>query len=88
MADEFIALDYCGWNQTYGRFTHIPSGDTLLCLPGMGQREWDEAQWLFLQQYPGLNVHMCPGAYTTDAKLLGSADEICERLVKRLPAPM
>lgn len=81
---EFIAHDWCGWNERYGRYTHMPSGDTLLCGPDMGQTQWDNAQLEFLQQHPGLTVYECPGAYNTDGKSMGTTDEICARLRKRL----
>lgn len=80
----FIAHDWCGWNDQYGRYTHLPSGDTLVCRPGMGQDDWDRAQLQYFRKYPGLNVYDCPGAYTTDGRLMGSTDEICARLEDRL----
>jgi len=81
---EFIAFDWCGWDERFGRFTHLPSGETLVCRDGMGQIAWDKAQLNFFQKFPGLNVHSCPGAYTTDGRLMGTTEEICERLKKRL----
>jgi hypothetical protein len=81
----FIAYDWCGWNEQYGRFTHVPSGETRVCQTWMGQRDWDQAQLDFLQKYPGLNVHSCPvGPYSTDGRLMGTTEEICERLRLRL----
>lgn len=82
---EFIAHDWAGWNENHGRFTHVPSGGTLLCRRYWGQEEWDKAQLDWLRQYDGtLTVHDCPGAYNTDGKLMGTVAEICERLEKRL----
>lgn len=81
---EFIAHDYCGWNDRYGRFTHLPGCHTLVCQPWMDQRDWDEAQLKFLEAYPGLTVHECPDAYSTDGKPMGTTDEICERLRARM----
>lgn len=84
MTAEFIAHDWCGWNEQHGRYTHLPSGKTLVCQGWMGQRQWDQAQLEYLEGFPGLNVHDCPGPYTTDGKLMGTTDEICERLRQRL----
>jgi hypothetical protein len=87
MATEFIAHDFCGWNEQYGRYTHCPSGATLVCRPGMDQTAWDRAQLEFLSKLPGLPVHSCPGTYTTEGtRLMGTTDEICERLRSRLGA--
>lgn len=84
MPDSFIVHDWCGWNDRYGRYTHMPSGATLVCQAWMGQQEWDKAQLEFLERFPGLNVHDCPGAYSTDGRLMGSTEEICARLQERL----
>lgn len=81
---HFIAHDWCGWNSRFGRYTHMPSGDTLVCEGWMGQADWDKAQLEWMKKYPGLNVHKCPGAYSTDGLLMGSTDEICQRLEARL----
>ncbi len=77
---EFIAHDWCGFDEKYGRYTHMPSGKALVCQKWMRQADWDKAQLEFLKQFPGLNVHDCIGAYTTKGKLMGTTDEICERL--------
>jgi hypothetical protein len=80
----FVAHDLCGWHLQYGRFTHMPSGDTLVQEDWMGQADWDKAQLAFFRKHPGLNVHECPGAYNTNGKLMGTTDEICARLRQRL----
>lgn len=81
----FIAHDYCGWNEQYGRYTVIPEGDTLVCRPDMVQREWDRAQLDFLSRFPGRTVHKCyEGPYRPTGNTLGTTEEICERLRKRL----
>lgn len=82
--EQFIAHDWCGFGERYGRYTHLPSGDTLVCRPDMGQVEWDKAQLAYMKKYPGLNVHECPGRYTTDDPLLGTVDDIIVRLEKKL----
>lgn len=82
---EFIAHDWCGYNDQYGRYTHVPNGTTLVCQAWMGQKDWDQAQLEFLQQFPNLNVHDCPtGPYSTNGRLMGSTNEICARLKERL----
>ncbi len=82
---EFIAHDWAGWNENQGRFTHMPSGETLLCQRYWDQQEWDQAQLDWFRKYDEtLTVHECPGAYSTDGDLMGTAGEICERLEKRL----
>lgn len=80
----FIAHDYCGWDERYGRYTHVPSGDTLVQRDAMGQANWDKAQLDYLAKYPGLTVYKCPGAYVPTGETYGTTDEICERLRKRL----
>jgi hypothetical protein len=81
----FIAHDWCGWNNRFGRFTACPLGQTLVCQEWMGQEDWDYAQLMFLRRFPGLPVHSCPGVYTTaGTRLMGTTDEICRRLESRL----
>lgn len=84
MNETFIAHDWCGWNQQYGRFTHMHTGDTLICKASWGQSEWDQAQLEYFSKYPGINVYDCPGEYNRNGRLMGSTNEICERLEKRL----
>lgn len=91
MSKPFVAHDYCGWNEQYGRYTSCPGdsgreAETLVCRPGMDQTQWDRAQLDFLSKYPAdWPVHSCPGAYTTEGtRLMGTVGEICERLRKRL----
>jgi hypothetical protein len=84
-AAEFIGFDWAGWNDSQGRFTHIPSGETLLCQRHWDQAEWDRQQLVWFNEYsPDLKVYDCPGAYNTDGKLLGTLAEICSRLERRL----
>lgn len=82
----FIAFDWCGWMDNYGRFTHMPSGDTIVQQGWMGQRDWDKAQLEYFKKYPGLEVHrnLQPGPYQKTGNLMGTTDEICARLEKRL----
>lgn len=81
----FIVFDWCGWNESNGRFTHMPSGDTLICKGWMGQREWDQAQSEFFAKYPGVKVYRClTGPYRKTDDLMGTTDEIVERLKTRL----
>jgi hypothetical protein len=82
---EFIAFDWCGWNDRYGRYTHMPSGETLLCRPYFSQAEWDIAQLEWFKKFPGLNVHDCPtGPYSTNGPLKGTTDELVEQLTAKL----
>jgi len=82
---EFIAHDWCGWNDNNGRFTHMPSGVTLLCQLYWTQKQWDRAQLDWFRKYAeNLTVHECPGAYNMEGKLLGTVAEICGRLELRL----
>lgn len=81
---EFIAHDWCGWNENHGRFTHVPSDDTLVCQPWMKQHDWDKAQLEWFQKYPDtLTVHECPSTYTAEGTATmgtvrnrGSSDEV------------
>lgn len=84
MSVEFIAHDWCGSMQQYGRYTHMPSGDTLVCKAWMGQVDWDKAQLEYFQKYSNITVHECPGQYTSDGALMGTVEEICARLTNRL----
>lgn len=82
---EYIAFDYCGWMENYGRFTHMPSGDTLVQQGWMGQADWDKAQLEWFRKYPGLTVCRClSGAYNLNSDTMGTTDEICTRLEARL----
>lgn len=78
---EFIAHDWCG---TFERYTHMPSGKTLVCEAWMNQQDWDIAQMDFFLEYPGLDVHECPGVYDTKGRLLGSTDSLYEKLKTKL----
>lgn len=83
----FIAHDWCGWNERNGRFTHMPSGKTLLCEDWMGQEAWDKAQlaW-FTQLDENLIVHKCPdGPYRETGNTYGSVTDIIKKLKERLP---
>lgn len=82
--EAFIAFDWCGWNDRYGRFTHVPSGDTIVCQGWMGQEDWDAKQLEFFQKYPGLTVYKCLTNYRNKGDSMGTTEEICTRLAKRL----
>ncbi len=84
---EFIAFDYCGWNDHYGRFTHSPSNETLVCRPGMGQHDWDLAQLEFFKKFAdSIKVYDCSagGAYSPSGPELGTVEQICLRLKNRV----
>jgi hypothetical protein len=83
---EFIAFDWCGWNEQQGRFTHMPSGKTLVCQQWMRQRDWDDAQMKWFQELsPELVVHKClTGAYRETGETMGTVREIVARLEARL----
>lgn len=82
---EFIAFDWCGWNDWYGRFTHLPTGDTIIQRPGMDQRQWDRAQLEWFRKYPRLVVHRCPdGPYRQTRDTFGTTEEIITKLETRL----
>lgn len=84
--ESFIAFDWCGWNDCYGRFTHMPSGDTCLQPSDANQREWDAKQLTFFRKYPGFKVCRCPtGPYVLNNDIIAwTTEEICARLEKRL----
>lgn len=81
----FIVFDWCGWGERYGRFTHMPSGETLVCQMWMGQADWDRAQLAWMLKYDGeMLVHRCErGPYHETGNLMGSVGEIMERLQRR-----
>lgn len=82
---EFIAFDWCGWNERYGRFTHMPSGDTCLQPCDADQRSWDKKQLEWFKKYPGIKVCRClTGPYVLNDNLMGTTDEICDKLKQRL----
>ena len=83
---EFIVHDWCGWNERNGRFTHCPSGQTLVCRDWMGQRDWDDAQLTWFREFDGsLVVHKCPeGPYRETGNTMGTVAEIIGRLEVRL----
>lgn len=81
--NEFIAFDWCGWNNRFGRFTHIPSGATLTQQQWMGQTDWNKAQLEWFKQFKGdLLVHKCtePGPYRESGNVMGTVEEIIKRL--------
>jgi hypothetical protein len=85
MNEAFIAFDWCGWNENYGRFSHMPSCETLIQEGWMNQRDWDEAQLRWFEKFPGLTVCRCPrGPYLLNDDIMGTTDEICTRLKARL----
>jgi hypothetical protein len=53
--NEYILIDAAGWGG-YARFTHYPSGDTLLYKRWMDDEEWARAVVAYLGKYPGLMV--------------------------------
>lgn len=83
---EFIAHDWCGFLDRYGRFTHLPSGQTLICEAHMDQEKWDRAQLRWFRQFSGtLVVHRCPvGPYRETGDSMGTVAEIIEKLKARL----
>jgi hypothetical protein len=84
---QFIAFDWCGWNERYGRFTALPSGDTIICQGWMGQHDWDKAQLEWFKRFDGaVVVHRNTGAgpYRETGDLMGTVAEIVERLVTRV----
>lgn len=86
MQTGFIAHDWCGWNETYGRYTHVPSGTTLVCQAWMGQRDWDKAQKKWLSKFGGsLVVHKCnEGPYRETGNTLGTVEQIIASLSANL----
>lgn len=83
---DFIAHDWCGWDNRYGRFTAMPSGDTLTCQAWMRQADWDKAQLEWFSRYDGgLVVHRCQsGPYSETGDTIGTVAEIVERLQRRV----
>lgn len=77
---EYIAFDWCGTFENYGRFTHLPSGETIVQQPWMGQSDWNKKQLEFFQKYPGLTVYKCPFNYNDRQESMGTTEEICGRL--------
>lgn len=70
IVEEFIALDWCGWNQQQKRYTHMPSGNTLIC-----HNKSEELE--FLRKYPDLKVYYCNESYFSKRKYIGKTDEFC-----------
>lgn len=85
---KFIAFDWCGWNDKYGRYTLIDPNncDTLLQRGHYDQQQWDRVQLDWLRKYPlELVVYNCPNAYVADHnQKIGTVAEIIERLERRL----
>lgn len=52
---ERIELDYAGW-KGWPRYTHYPTGDTLLRKPYMSDEQWAEAKISYFLKYPGVKV--------------------------------
>lgn len=75
---EKIIHDWCGWMEQYGRFTHHPTGDTLVCQAWMGQSDWDNAQLEWFLKYP-VDI----AVNEEDGSFMGSVGEIVERLNDR-----
>lgn len=81
----FIAHDWCGTHGQYGRFTHIPSGETLVCQAWYSQKRWDEEQLEWFRQWPvDLVVYKCQQAYVKTNETYGSVGEIIERLKMKM----
>ncbi len=88
---NFVAHDFCGWAENYGRFTVVSqstdtNGNTLVCRSGMNQAQWDRAQlnW-FSQLDQTLVVYKClRGPYAPNDSPMGTVKEICDRLKLRL----
>jgi len=83
---EFIVFDWCGCNSNYGRFTHMPTGRTLVCQAWMRQEHWDDAQLKWFKQFDGnIVVHRClSGPYHETGDTMGTVAEIIGRLEKRV----
>ncbi len=75
---EQINHDWCGWDERYGRYTHSPSGDTLVCQGWMRQKDWDKAQLEYLQKYPQVEV------FNNKGESWGTTDTICAKLTEKL----
>lgn len=84
-AQQFVVFDWCGWNERYGRFTHLPSGETLVCQAWMGQLDWDKAQLEWFEKLDGsLVVHRCErGPYHETGDSMGTVSEIVHKLRSR-----
>jgi hypothetical protein len=82
----FIASDWCGWGDRYGRYTHIPSGETIIEYPYDDQSSWDARQVAFFRRHPGLRVYVCLGRYTDEWEPTGTTDEILAKWEARRSA--
>jgi hypothetical protein len=82
---DFIAHDWCGWNEQQGRFTAMPNGETLVCQPWMGQNDWDKAQLEWFKRFSGsVVVHRCgDGPYRETGNIMGTVAGIAARLRAR-----
>jgi hypothetical protein len=80
--EEFIAFDYCGWSEQYGRLTHVPTGETLVCKSCWGQQDWDIAQATFFDKFLNIKVYDCagPGSYRPNDKCWGTTEYLAEKL--------
>lgn len=54
--DQYILADHAGWNQSWARFTHYPSGTTCLCQPYMTEAMWEAHQIAFFERYDNLPI--------------------------------
>jgi hypothetical protein len=52
---ERIDQDFAGWGE-WARYTHSPSGDTLLRKPYMSSDEWHALKRDWLAKYPGVPI--------------------------------
>ena len=55
---EFIAYDFYGVNNDYERFTHIPSGDTLIPQQYIKHSDWNKAKLTWFGKYLNLDIEL------------------------------
>ena len=74
---EFIAMDFAGWNQSNKRFTHVPSGKTLVRPPHASETEWHakRSEW-FSQWDSTLNIHDGRERYSPNTKIIGTVEKM------------
>jgi hypothetical protein len=83
---EFVAFDWCGWDERQGRFTHMPSGKTIVQGVDATQKGWDAKQLAFFKEYPpSTPVCRCPdGPYRLNDNRMGTCGSIVDKLTSRL----
>lgn len=67
MPEEYILLDFAGFNHDLARFTHYPSGDTCLAQPWMQHSDWVKKRDPFLAKYPDVTIRTKNGNLYTPA---------------------